>query len=493
MFSLDTSICVFCIYFNNTFNLFHSIFLGLYNLDQQLFDNVLEKYNLLPNGKSVLVGVSGGPDSIALLSLLSGCKKKPQIICVYVDHGLRPDEIQQEIDHVKKAAKKFGSPFILKKVDVDGYKKRYKSSTEEAARILRYDALQTCASEYPGSLIAVGHTADDQAEEILLRLLRGTGLKGFSGMRMKTTNIIRPLLHFSKSEILHYLSKQGLNYCYDSSNDDLRYTRNRVRKNLLPYLKDHFNPAIQSTLIQTANILQHEEDFIELSSSKEFNKCLLQLKQHPKPEIILEKKSFLQLHEAIKRRVVEKVFWKFDINPTYKQITNICNLALNGTNGSQLHLPSGLRFAITQNSFSFTIQDKNEKRKNLGDVEPFEQIIPGIGIYQIPQLNKSLVIEQGETEKRKGKSNYLTLNLDKITFPLILRPPKDGEKFTPSGMKGRKTIRRFLADQKIDRFQRHLYPVLVQGDRVIAIVGLRVDENFKADSSTRNYLVAGWG
>ena len=176
--------------------------------------HILIENNLIEPRERVIVGVSSGPDSMALLCLLYECKLDLTIIPVYVDHGLRPNETPKEIELIRDIAESYHLQYQIIAVDTVRNKKKHGYSLEESARLLRYEALQRSCTEFNATSIAMAHTADDQAEEILLRLLRGSGLKGLSGMSMKNKNIIRPLLAVPKQHLLNYLSENNIKYSF---------------------------------------------------------------------------------------------------------------------------------------------------------------------------------------------------------------------------------------------------------------------------------------
>ncbi|MDH4318020.1 MAG: tRNA lysidine(34) synthetase TilS, partial [Desulfobulbaceae bacterium] len=230
-----------------------------------LVRRTIESHGLLSGIRHVVIGFSGGPDSTALLAILSELAPEYGItpVAVYVDHGLRPTEVLEEIGFVRQTAQALGVSWETRAVGVREYAREKKLSLEHAARDLRYEVLRAIGAKYPGSVLAVAHNADDQAEEILLRLLRGSGRLGLSGMRYKNGDVIRPLLDLRKEEIFSYLIERGLSHCVDSSNVDDRFVRNRIRMELLPYLERRFDQGVRRALIKTASILAEDEGLLE--------------------------------------------------------------------------------------------------------------------------------------------------------------------------------------------------------------------------------------
>ncbi|MCI5224564.1 MAG: tRNA lysidine(34) synthetase TilS, partial [Candidatus Electrothrix sp. AR4] len=279
------------------------------------FLKILTNSCQVTKGSNIVTAVSGGPDSMALLHLMAGVQKQLQLCltAVWVDHGLRPSETPLEKWVVGDASKRLGIPFISHQVDAASYAAEQHLSLEHAARDLRYTALRKTARKVRAQGIAAGHTADDQAEEILLRLLRGSGGKGISGMRMRSGDLIRPLLGTSKLDLLAWLGEQKIAYCIDSSNNDLKFLRNRVRHQLLPFIEKHFDTGIKKSLRKTADSLAEDEQLLaeltadaeekvvrESSESNTVEPAKLQILRNP----------FRNLHAALQRRLVERLLWR---------------------------------------------------------------------------------------------------------------------------------------------------------------------------------------
>ena len=301
-------------------------------------------------GDSLVIAVSGGPDSMALLHLLAEVQEQLHLALtvVWVDHGLRPLETPQEKIVIADATEKLGILFIAQQVNVVGFAAEQHLSTEHAARELRYRALREVAHDVQAKYIAVAHTADDQSEEILLRLLRGSGRKGLSGMSVCNKNILRPLLHINKDELLSWLKENKIKYCLDSSNDDPKFLRNRVRHQLLPFLEQHFNAGIRKSLRKTGDSLAEDEKLLaELTAAA--SKEVIRERKGGKGDITglrILRTPFCRLHSALQRRVVEQLLWQIGSKAGYNHILLILEAAANGRNNSELHLSRGLRVGI---------------------------------------------------------------------------------------------------------------------------------------------------
>jgi len=245
---------------------------------QALIEKTIIDNNMLQNNDAVLVGVSGGSDSIALINILKtlSIKKLKKIGIAHINHGLRGDESERDSDFVKTAARKYNLPFYIKKTNVIHYQKEQGLSLEEAGRDVRYKFFYHIMDENGYNKLALGHHANDNAELILMNLLRGSGTLGLSGIPpVRNGRIIRPLINVTKEEIQLYLSENNINFITDSSNFDNQFLRNRVRRKLLPLLKNDFNPNITDTLNRLGVICKSENEWMDSIVDFSYKKCVL--------------------------------------------------------------------------------------------------------------------------------------------------------------------------------------------------------------------------
>ncbi len=477
---------------------------------------IVEQEQLLQAGEKILIGVSGGPDSMALLHVLAPLAQELDITlaAVYVNHGLRPDETQKEKNLVEAAANSLGVDFFTASVDVKGLAAKQKFSIEHAARLLRYDFFEKTAEKWGAAKIAVAHTADDQAEEILLRLIRGTARKGLSGMKtLRDDRIIRPFLGFPKSRLLEYLEKNSIQFLLDSSNTENVYLRNRIRNDLLPYLANRYNPDIRQTLLRTANILQDEEELLEKMAETAFTKTvsatpetLEQIKADSQQaegsydqELFLNLERFNSEPRAIQRRILEKCCWLMNCKPQSRQIAQLLQLAMQSTPGGSLHLSDGLRITKNNAQLCFTYpQGRGSFRGDLshgkGNEFP-ETTIHAPGTFEFPLLGKRLLVEHINEPIAASGEIFQTgehLNSSLFSFPLTLRGPKPGDRFHPLGAPGSKKVSDFLSDQKVNQPTRELVPVLCAGDSILALPGLRIDHRFMITDKTIHVIRVCW-
>lgn len=340
------------------------------NLERSI-GRIIRDHRLIVPETAVIVAVSAGPDSMALLHILASLRPALQcgLVAAYVDHGLRPSEIPGEIDCVQQAAQRLDLPCEILSVNAKDFAAGEKRSLEDGARRLRYQALRACARRHGARAIAVAHTADDQVEEVLLRLLRGSGRKGLAGMRLRNDDLIRPLLKTTKEQVLEYLWGRGIAFCHDSSNDDLCFLRNRVRHVLLPLLEKDFEPGIRKALLKSAENLQQDEDYLAGQVEECWQRLVRPGTGGKGESSLLDRHGFITLHGCLQRRLVERLLWSLGCPARYAHILAVQQAATHGKTGSELHLSKGLRVGVNRNSLEFSYpRGRTAWRGRLSDV-----------------------------------------------------------------------------------------------------------------------------
>jgi len=452
--------------------------------------SVIRSHSLIKQNDRVIVAVSGGADSLALLHILDSIDLSLDLMAIYIDHGLRPQETPYEQKTIADSCQALNIPFKISTINVHEFIRCEKKSLEEAARILRYGALEEFRQECGAKLIAVGHTADDQVEEFFIRLIRGSGSGGLSGMRLKRDNIVRPLLFEKKGQLVEFLSARGIRWCLDSSNLDRQFLRNRVRLDLLPLLEENFNPALRKTILQNMDVLAEEDKFLTEQTESTFKRCIrlsgLATNGENQSQLVIDRDKFLKTHPAIQRRILEKSCWQMGIRPTYEQICTLAEFIANGRNGSELHLEAGVRAEKFPHELLLARPLPNGLLRGSRPPAPsIGQTIPGIGIYPVLGTNKELVLQETPlTAGDETTEGELLVDLEKISFPLLLRSFLPGERFYPCGGPGSKKISRYFNERKIPARERPAWPVLLSEDKVVAVVGLQLDHNFRISTDT---------
>lgn len=480
----------------------------------------IRKYQMLTSNTRLVVAVSGGPDSATLLDLLFRLRPKYdlRLSVAHLNHGLRGREADLEAEWVKKFASKLGIPVISDTFNVPALAKEKRLSLEEAGRRARYDFLEEVANRMGASKIALAHTASDQAETLLMRLMRGSGLDGLSAIPPIRDKIIRPLIEVFRGEIQDYCRENSLQPCFDSSNMETSFLRNRVRLNLIPYLSQEYGDQIERILFQTTNLLRQDSEYLKKETERVFRSVLEEKRSEG---LVLNEEKLSCLHPALQRRVLRKAIEKIkgDLKGiAFDHIVSIVELYETKEPG-QLDLPHGLTIRHRYGNLLI----KKGKEKSLTFVRNL--VIPGT--TKLTELNLALDTElisassevspHKDRQKRLGqqfissgrwgslrslasgkkiKSHQISdfpepeawFDLDKLESPLYLRTREDGDRFHPLGMKGSKKIKDFFIDVKIPLEQRKRIPLLISKDKLVWIVGYRIDERFRVDEDTRSIL-----
>ncbi|MDA8173071.1 MAG: tRNA lysidine(34) synthetase TilS [Nitrospiraceae bacterium] len=433
-------------------------------------------------GNGVLIGLSGGADSVCLMVVLSRLKDEYglKLHAVYIDHGLRPDETPGEAAFAKNLCQSLGVEFHTEKINVISYAEKEGLGKQEAARELRYKAFDSWLVRLGLAKIAVAHNADDQAETFLMRFLRGAGPKGLSAIPPVRGKIIRPLIETPRAEIEEFLGREEIGYITDPSNLKEDYLRNRIRLSVVPVLKE-INPSFVSAATRTANVLAEEERYFESVVLKTIMR-LLHNKADGEVEFFLSPLESLDI--VILRRVLRKML---DITAglrgvEFTHIEDIIKLVKKGAPGDRINLPHGVR-AIKKYS-TFLITTKVPSRVEPANMEgPGELEVPGTG-----KIIKVYFAEKG-FQPGEPKKTYL-FDADRVSFPLVIRARQDGDFFCPAGLAGsRKKLQDFFVDEKVPRDQRDAVPLIISGEDIMLVCGMRADERFKPTDETRRLLV----
>lgn len=430
----------------------------------QLF---IESNQLLTPQSRVIVGVSGGVDSVVLLNILS--KLGYECVVAHCNFHLRGKESDRDEEFVAKLAEKQG--LLYKKVDFDtvSYAKRHKISIEMAARDLRYDWFAGLLNDLKAQAIAVAHHADDSIETMLINSVRGSGLRGLYGIDARNGNIVRPLLICTREEIETYARKNNLSNVFDSTNASSDFLRNKFRNEILPALA-HINPSVKQTFLENMNRMR--------GAWKIYNQKIQEIRK----EICSThgNQVYIDIPKLMQQADVSTVL--FEILQPFHFKNSVVDDVVNG-----LKSTSGAQF------FSDThcvLKDRNQLIIEVKEVDCDLE-------YQIEKETKSIhepvsmefrQFSSDENFQISRKPEKIHIDADKVHFPLTLRPWRKGDFFYPFGMTGKKKVSDFFINEKINRFSKEDAWLLVSGDDIVWIAGLRLDNRFRITTETKNIL-----
>lgn len=442
----------------------------------------IEDRELFSPGDGVVVGVSGGPDSVCLLHLLSGLRSRLELRlwAGYLDHGLRSGEGEADAAYVAQLCQILKVPFNCHRADTAGYRRQHHLSWEEAARQLRYDFLASVAAQAGTKKVAIGHTADDQAETVLLHLLRGSGLRGLRGMTPKShrgeLEVIRPLLNVSRKQTEAYCQEWVLNPRLDSTNLSLDFTRNRLRREIMPQLLN-LNPRLRQALLRTSHSLAQDLSLVERELLQVWDKVVTA----EVGGVSLDKNRLTSFHPSIKRHLLLRLGEAQGVSLEGVHIEAM--LASLTQPGTALSLPGGLNWIVEY------------RRAWLGKGLPpsplphlsGEHIILAPGVSHLPGWKVTANIVSAPASA-VNKPLTAFLDADIAGTRLLVRGWQDGDRFQPLGMAQEKKLQDFWVDARVPRPWRRHVPLVVSPQHILWVVGYRIDDRVKLSPRTRSVL-----
>jgi tRNA(Ile)-lysidine synthase len=474
----------------------------------RIVEKTIKNHRMFEPHDSVLVCVSGGPDSVALLHVLleiaSGLSLTLGV--AHLNHGIRSIDSDRDAEFVTSLAGKLKLPFYVKKKDVLSYKKHYKLSLEEAGRRVRYEFFHQVAKENKYNKIALGHHGSDNAELVLMYLFRGSGPAGISGIPPVRDSfsqygiIVRPFLGLTRHEIMDYLTAKKLEYVTDTSNEDTKFLRNKVRSELIPLIKESYNPRIVETVNRLSSIIRSDEEWIEDIITPLYEDILLYSKEN---EIALSIPKLVGIHMAPKRRVIRRAIEsiKGDLRRiTFFHIASVIKLIERVPGFGSLDFPGFI--TVTRKEDTLYISSGEKVRSKTGS-DPkntersfFEYTIckPGLKPESFCiketgfRLRLSEISAENITDIQSAGQRVAFFDMNSLAFPLVVRNFRYGDRFTPFGMTGSQKLKKFFINKKISRTERANCPVLLSANKIIWVVGHRQDEFGKVTQSTGKVL-----
>jgi tRNA(Ile)-lysidine synthase len=453
----------------------------------------IARYDLLEKGDKVLVAVSGGPDSVALLYALLEIRDEFNLgLCVaHLNHKLRGRESDEDQKFVKNLAQKLDLKFFSKSIDVKKEAKRMRLSLEEGARLVRYRYLENLADKIKADKIALGHQADDQAETFLMRLLRGAGGLGLSGIPPKREKIIRPLIEIKKEEIEKFLKEKRQSYRTDSSNLLPNYFRNKIRLLLLPLIKKKFNPKIVEVLNRTSNIISFQQQYLEKKSEETLP---FPCKTKMKDKIVLDLKRFMNYDISLKREMIRLCVKKLNGDRFASPATGSTDLSFDSIERTLSLIQkgeSGRRVKLGRNTWAevsgenLVIYKEKKKPHNYPISFPGEKNLRSLRM----RIRSEIVSRSSLPQEIKSKGEEVAfLDWEKLKRPFNLRSRRPKDKFKPLGMQGTKSIADFLIDTKVPRYERDEVMLLTTQGKIAWVVGYRISDEFKVTDKTKRVL-----
>ena len=452
-------------------------------------EQTIRRQSLFIPGDTLIVALSGGADSTLLLDLLTRLPGYAlHLVAAHLNHCLRGAESDADEEFCRRLAARHAIPFESRRIDVGSMASASGLNLEDAGRRARILFLDEIREERGAAVVVLAHHADDQAETVLMRLLRGSGMTGLSGMAYRNSRgYVRPLLDVTRSEIEQYLRRCSLEWREDASNSDPAYLRNRIRHQLLPLLET-YNPAIRSALASTAAIIGGDEALlIELTDQAFAASCRME-----KGRVVSSVAQLRTLNPALRRRVLRRAFKQLAgtlERVGQRHIDAICNLIDSARPNAKLALPQAVT-AVREYDRLLLIQDAGDWVEDVPDYG-FELLITEPGCYQL-SLGGSITVELTRTAAFPTDSAALCIDLGKSPFPWMVRTFRPGDRMTPFGMSGRKKVKDIFIDQKIPLSERRRIPLLFCGDDLISIAGVCASELCRIDAPPAVIVQVTW-
>ncbi|MGO4890174.1 tRNA lysidine(34) synthetase TilS [Anaerobacillus sp. MEB173] len=455
----------------------------------QTVNRFIERHNLLRKGATIVIGVSGGPDSMALLHYLWTLQANWNltIIAAHVDHMFRGEESFEDLKYVQQFCHEKEIFFEAEQIDVNAYKREHHLSSQVAARLCRYRFFAQVMEKHAADLLALAHHGDDQIETMLMRQVRGSLTSGLAGIPVKRPfhngYIIRPFLGISKDQIAQYCKESKIEPRIDESNERDDYTRNRFRHHVLPFLKAE-NPNVHVRFQQQSEMLRNDQLLLEQLATERLDKVTLKVSQN---SYVVCVKAFNRSPISLQRRMIQLILnYLYDQVPPSLSSIHIEGFIslLNDTYPSgRLDFPLGLKVIKSYDHCSLSFQSEVMKE----DSSYHHRIhIPGIVILQKGKIISEVIHHY--PEKMDG-NNIFVCDMNTVRLPLLVRTRKAGDRISPFGMKGTKKVKSLFIEEKVNLNERDSWPIVVDGnEQIIWIPGLKRSSLAVVSQNTTEFL-----
>jgi len=462
------------------------VYLFMMNLHptERLLLATIREHEMIGSDDRVVVAVSGGPDSVCLLEILVRLREilKASLIVAHLDHGLRPREDERETEFVETLARRLGIPCACERASQLANARG--TCLEERARELRYRFFEGVLDKYHAQRVALGHNKNDQAETVVMNMLRGTGSAGLSGMPpVRENRYIRPLIHTTREEILAYLRERDLPYMTDSSNLETKYLRNRIRLELMPILLT-YQPRLIDHLEDLAFLCREENQFMEQEAEKRLQEMIM-LASEQAFDISID--ALKGLPVPLKYRVIRGAIRRAKGNlrrMNLGHIRAVIELMTHRRPQARINLPGHIVVKRIYNKLRFCAGEDMKKAE-------FSYHIEGTGRFHLKAINRTITCEEIPRRGFTGPSPsdwQCFLDLETLRWPLIVRNFRPGDKFMPLGLNGFKKLKDLFIDKKIPHEQRKSIPILESNGDIVWVGGIRIDHRYRVREDTRKIL-----
>lgn len=462
-----------------------------------------------PDGEArtpVVLAVSGGVDSMVLLHLFARFNRSKnwglQLHVAHLNHQLRSRESDADAEFVTEQARALHVPCTVESIDVTERARQWAASIELAARRCRYEFLERLCLKLNAFTVVLAHHGDDNVETVLQRILRGTGIRGLGGIRPvrairpgSDIHLFRPLLQCRRGEIESYAASNDVAFRADASNESTVHSRNRVRHDLLPLLREKFNPQVDDAIARLSEQAGALEAYLRETSSRMLESLIVESYDR---RIVLHGPSLGRRPRPIQTQIIREVILQMGVGEreiTFGHLNAVADLLASEEGTKEVHLPAGLRVSRSYARLMFEAGVEQD-----GATQAEEFCISTSGVTNLPRFGLELRVESftadeatidEHLQQRRGRSQFVYeewVDADRVHPPLIARPRRAGDRFFPLGMMGMKKLSDFLIDEKIDAPQREKLVILCDQLGPVWVVPLRIDERVRLTRMTRNVL-----
>jgi tRNA(Ile)-lysidine synthase len=430
----------------------------------------VERYGMWPPGATILVAVSGGQDSLALLHALLHLRERWQlkIHAAHFDHGLRGEESAADADAVAALARDWSVPFTLGSRDVAGAAKRLHSSVQETARNLRLNFLDQTAEKISADRIALGHTQDDRVESVLMNILRGAGIDGLRGMLPVSGDRVRPLIEVSRKETGDYCERHGLPVRVDPSNQSSKYTRNRIRHELLPMLEEEYNLSVRAALLRLAGLAEADSGFLQEEAGKWFDRAAANIEDG---RVVLSLGTLQAAPLAMKRRVV-----RMALERVRGGIEGIEFGTIETVVGQLDREEQRSRFQLTVSPGDISIEidgDNLVVRRLETPRSPLPVCVELTldGVTEVPGWGLEVAVTRDAGTYSATGPECVLVDADAVKGRLVLRNRLPGDRLQPMGMSGTRKVQDILVDRKVPTMLRDQIPIVADEEGILWVAG----------------------
>ena len=449
----------------------------------------VKEQGLISQGSRVVVALSGGGDSVALAGLLCEISAKASWSVagfLHINHQLRA-AANEDAEFCRKLSDELNVPFLIEKVDVVAMSRNLGISLEQAGHRLRYEIFSRICEHQVADCVATGHTRDDLAETVLLRLIRGAGTRGLAGIHPRNGFVVRPLLDVTRKELRHYLKARGLPHREDETNEDTVVTRNRIRHSLIPFLRKNFSEGIIDVLAREASIARADDEWME----REVDQAVGRIVCYGEEGADIDSEAVVKLPVALARRVSKQVLEHVGGRPvSFDQINRLLRLIRTSCRSDvSVDFPGSRLIQSPDRTQLVRWNGRSQGRTSV--VSEFEYTLSVPGEIKVPELGEVVSATLSDcVPKLSARGRTVAVSSERIVLPLMVRNWRPGDVMRPLGLGGHKKLQDLFVDRKISKAKRGTIPIVADSSgRIVWVAGQTLDEEFRVTDSDRSVLI----